>query len=196
MSVHHPWPVAKAVVAVAALALALAGCATPELVSGEPLGSGDRALIAAATQQALEENKVGQSTDWRNPGSGALGTVTPTRTFYTDADRPCRDYQQSATQGGTTVFAYGTACRRADGRWQPVDAPRGDLVAEGFGRPYSYRRPYRYRPYYGLYPYPYSFYYRRRYGYPYPYGYPHYGYGYPYRRGHRGGFRLHLGYAY
>lgn len=176
------------------LALVLAGCVAPELVEGEPLDGADRELIESATQQALEGNKVGQGTNWANPDRGTLGTVTPTRTFFADSEQPCRDYQQTLIQGGSTTFAYGTACRHGDGLWRNVDAAGPGLLAEGFGRPHSYSRAYRYRPYYGYYPYPFTFQLRHRYGYPYHYGYP--GYGYRYGHGGRGGFRLRFGYVY
>ena len=120
--------------------------------------------------------------------------MTPTRTFRTDAAQPCRDYQQTLTQGGSTTFAYGTACRQADGFWRNVDATGPGLLAEGFGRPYSYSRAYRYRPYYSYYPYPFTFHFRHRYGYPYHYGYP--GYGRRFGHGGRGGFRLRFGYVH
>lgn len=178
----------------AVLALVLAGCVAPELAEGEPLDGADRALIAETTQQALELNKVGQGTNWANPDHGTVGTVTPTRTFYADAEQPCRDYQQTLTRGGSTTFAYGTACRHGDGIWRNVDAAGPGLLAEGFGRPYSYRRAYRYRPYYSTYPYRYTFRLRHRYGYPYHYGYS--GHGRRYGHGGRGGFRLRFGYVY
>jgi surface antigen len=175
-------------------ALALAGCVAPGPVEGVALDGADRALIESATQQALEQNKVGQGSNWTNPEHGTVGTVTPTRTFNTDTEQPCRDYQQTLTRDGTTTFAYGTACRQGDGLWRNVDAAGPGLLAEGFGRSYSYSRAYRYRPYYSYYPYPFTFHYRHRYGYPYHYGYP----GYGRRRGHggRGGFRMRFGYVH
>jgi surface antigen len=94
----------------------LAGCETVPTV-GEQLDNADLAMIASTTQQALETNKVGQSANWINTANGHRGTVTPTRTFTTSSGTPCRNYQQSATIGGQTVFAFDTACRLPSGSW-------------------------------------------------------------------------------
>lgn len=67
-------------------------------------------------QQALEQNKVGQSSNWTNSANGHLGTVTPIETFESDP-KPCRRYQITASVEGRTAIGYDTACRRADGVW-------------------------------------------------------------------------------
>jgi surface antigen len=167
-------------IGLAALALALQGCVAANLVGGKPLSPEDRTMIQETTQRALEENKVGESSNWANAERGSRGTVTPTTTFDEDTERPCRDYQQTVTYAGDTRIAFDTACRQPDGTWVSVSSPDGDLVAEGYGSPYSYRDYYRDYPYYGFYSDP--FYYPYAYGYPYPYRFGHpYRYGYPYR---------------
>jgi surface antigen len=169
-------------VGLAAMALALQGCVAANLVGGEPLTAADRTLVRETTQRALEENKIGESSNWVNEERGSRGTVTPTTTFAEDAERPCRDYQQTATYAGDTRIAFDTACRQPDGTWLSVSTPDGELVAEGYGAPHAYRGYYRDYPSSGFYSDPFYYPYGYGYGYPYPYRFGHpYRYGYPYR---------------
>jgi surface antigen len=148
---------------VAAFAM-LAGCETVPTV-GERLDNADLSLIATATQQALEQNKVGVSANWTNPANGHRGTVMPTRTFAAAGGVPCRNFQQMATVAGQTIRAFDTACRDPAGTWASTgygsltDAIRTgstDYASMGpaygyYGGPWcgwSWRDPYCY-PYYG-----------------------------------------------
>ena len=88
---------------------------------GASLDKADQAYAAQTTGTALEGNRTGQQSSWSNPDSGNSGSVTPTRTSYDDAGRPCREYQQTVTVGGKTQTAYGTACRDDNGDWQIVN---------------------------------------------------------------------------
>ena len=76
--------------------------------------------MANTTQKSLESNQSGQTSTWKNPDSGASGTVTPTRTYQSTAGQPCREYQQTVTIGGKTETVTGQACRQADGTWKVV----------------------------------------------------------------------------
>ncbi len=107
----------------AVLALGLGACVVPYPYVGvsDQLQPSDLATIAGTTQEVLEHNKVGQSTNWTNPTDGHLGTVTPTSTFAEQNGTSCRNFQQTATIGGRTAVAYDTACRGADGRWKSVN---------------------------------------------------------------------------
>lgn len=147
------------------LALGLSACAIADDRDGggvfdHMLDGTDRSLMDDALQRALEGSPVGHGLNWNNPATGRRGTVTPTRTFTSTSGENCREYQQTASAGGATEFAYATRCRRPDGRWVMVAGP--------------YRvPPDRTRR---LYP---------RYGdcYPWPYGYdPHYPWRYYYPR--------------
>lgn len=126
--------------------LLLAGCASgPSVV--EQIAPSDLALVAGATQSALEVNKVGQGANWTNPADGHLGTVTPYGTFVDSSGAPCRSYQQTITIGGQTAFAYDVACRNPAGLWSSVKY--GSLampIQNGSSSP-------TYRPYYAGYPY-------------------------------------------
>ena len=87
---------------------------------GKSLDKADQAYAAQTTGQALESNPTGQQSTWTHPDSGNSGSVTPVRTTYDDAGRPCREYQQTVTVGGKTETAYGTACRDENGDWRIV----------------------------------------------------------------------------
>ena len=87
---------------------------------GKSLDRADRLAMQKSTQTALEKNKAGSQSTWRNPDSGNEGTVTPTRTYRTEAGQYCREYQQTITVGGKTETGYGRACRQPDGSWRIV----------------------------------------------------------------------------
>ena len=99
----------------------LAGAALGSEV-GKSLDRADRRAMRRSTQTALETNRTGAASAWRNPDSGNAGTVTPTRTYRTDAGQYCREYQQTITVGGKTERAYGRACRQPGGSWRIVDS--------------------------------------------------------------------------
>ena len=87
---------------------------------GKSLDRADRLAMQQSTQIALEKNKTGAKSTWRNPDSGNEGTVTPTRTYKTESGQYCREYQQTITVGGKTEQGYGRACRQPDGSWRIV----------------------------------------------------------------------------
>lgn len=88
---------------------------------GKSLDRADRLYMQRTSQGALEKNKSGQASRWRNPDSGNSGTVQPTRTYRTAAGKYCREYQQTVTIAGKTESAFGTACRQPDGSWKVVN---------------------------------------------------------------------------
>ena len=101
-----------------------AGTLLGALVGSEVGKSLDRADVAAmhrTNQVALEQNRSGVPSEWRNPDSGASGTVTPQRTYQTATGQYCREFQQTVTIGAKTENAYGTACRQPDGSWKVVN---------------------------------------------------------------------------
>jgi surface antigen len=105
-----------AAVAIGTLAGAMIGSEV-----GKSLDRADRLAMQQTTQKALESNRSGRASTWRNPDSGHSGTITPTKTYDTAAGQPCREYQQTVTIGGKTESAYGTACRQNDGSWKIVN---------------------------------------------------------------------------
>ncbi len=99
--------------AVGAVAGALAG----GYIGGQ-LDQKDRMEADRAHQAALENSKIGQTAQWRNPDSGNSGSITPTKTFQNTQGQHCREFQQIISVGGKQEKAYGTACRMPDGHWQ------------------------------------------------------------------------------
>ncbi|HYB09312.1 MAG TPA: RT0821/Lpp0805 family surface protein [Alphaproteobacteria bacterium] len=87
---------------------------------GKSLDRADQLAMQRTTQTSLETTPIGQSSAWQNPDTGHSGTVTPVRTYQTDAGQYCREFQQTVTISGQTQQAYGTACRQPDGSWKIV----------------------------------------------------------------------------
>ncbi|MBB44446.1 MAG: hypothetical protein CMM44_11895 [Rhodospirillaceae bacterium] len=89
---------------------------------GSSLDRADRIYAARAANNALENNRIGQTSTWLNPDTGHSGSVTPKRTTHTAArdGKICRIYEQTITVRGRTEIARGTACRRSDGTWRIV----------------------------------------------------------------------------
>ena len=88
---------------------------------GRSLDRADRLAMERSTQGALESNRTGAASAWRNPDSGNEGTVTPVRTYRTASGQYCREYRQTITVGGKTESGYGRACRQPDGTWRIVN---------------------------------------------------------------------------
>ncbi len=87
---------------------------------GRTLDKADIAYANRTSQQAFEYNKTGASSSWKNPDTGASGTITPTKTFQDNSQRYCREYNQTISVGGKVEKGYGKACRQPDGSWEIV----------------------------------------------------------------------------
>ncbi|SCA57695.1 17 kDa surface antigen [Candidatus Terasakiella magnetica] len=89
---------------------------------GRSMDELDKMKMENATQDALENKAVGETSSWSNPDSGNSGGITPTKTIYETArSEPCRDYTSTVTIDGQLETITGTACRRPDGTWRTVD---------------------------------------------------------------------------
>ena len=88
---------------------------------GKSLDRADRLAMQRSTQNALEDNRTGELSSWRNPDSGHEGTVTPTRTYELASGEYCREYQQTVTIDGKVEKAFGKACRQPDGSWKIIN---------------------------------------------------------------------------
>jgi surface antigen len=86
---------------------------------GKSLDRADLAYHQRTQAQALEYNRVGTTSSWKNPDTGASGSITPIRT-YDSGGRYCREYNQNIQVGGKTQRGHGTACRNPDGTWEIV----------------------------------------------------------------------------
>jgi surface antigen len=86
---------------------------------GNALDAADREYAMRNSWYALERTPAGTTSAWRNPDSGHSGSVTPLRTYATEAGY-CREFEQRIRIGGRTERGYGTACRQPDGSWRIV----------------------------------------------------------------------------
>jgi surface antigen len=84
---------------------------------GGSIGRSMDAVDRMRTGATLEGVRTGVPSSWRNPDTGNVYTVTPTKTYETQGG-PCREYSIDAMIGGRKEQVYGTACRQADGSWQ------------------------------------------------------------------------------
>ncbi|CAL7961992.1 17 kDa surface antigen [Alphaproteobacteria bacterium] len=87
---------------------------------GAKLDKADLMYQRNSMMDALESNRVGMASAWRNPDSGNSGAITPTRTYVDDYGQNCREYTQRVMVGGKSVEAFGRACRRSDGSWEII----------------------------------------------------------------------------
>jgi surface antigen len=89
---------------------------------GKSLDKADQEYMARTNQQALETNRSGTTSTWRNPDSGHSGTITPEPGYVNNDGLNCREYTQTITVEGRTETAVGTACRNPDGTWRIVQS--------------------------------------------------------------------------
>jgi len=104
---------AMAAIAVGTLAGAWAGSEI-----GKSLDKADKQYAQRTAQDALEYNKVGQASTWRNPDSGHSGTVTPVNTYRSVEGSDCREFETSIYVDGKQEKGIGRACRQPDGTWK------------------------------------------------------------------------------
>ncbi len=88
---------------------------------GSSMDKTDRMKAAEVTQDSLEYKSSGTTSSWSNPESGHSGSVTPTRTYQTADQQPCREYTSTVNIDGQTEEAVGTACREPDGTWRIIN---------------------------------------------------------------------------
>ena len=73
-------------------------------------------------QRALEQQPVGQTSQWSDPDSGYSGGTTPTNTWYNNQGQPCRDFVTTVYHNGQGEQVNGTACRNGGGEWVTVQS--------------------------------------------------------------------------
>lgn len=86
-------------------------------VAGRDLDATARRKAQEAEYQALEFGRTGSPTTWKS--GSAHGEVVPGAPYQVNAYN-CRDYTHRIYGPGQPQNARGTACRQANGRWQPV----------------------------------------------------------------------------
>ena len=105
-----------------AVALGALGGAFAGSQLGQALDDVDRLKASQAQQVALENNKDGVSSSWKNPNTGHSGSVTPTSTTRKEgSDEDCREYEHEIVIDDRKEIVKGTACRKADGSWRVIN---------------------------------------------------------------------------
>lgn len=98
----------------------------------------DAAVIDSMIKQTLEFERTGTDLKWSNPETGSRGVIRVERTYYRDANTPCRDYVRTTKRPeGEDITTRGTGCRMGDGRW---------FLNEGLGDPAPKAPPTAARP--------------------------------------------------
>ncbi|MDG2033563.1 MAG: RT0821/Lpp0805 family surface protein [Rhodospirillales bacterium] len=105
----------------AAVAIGALGGAFLGSEVGKSLDDVDRLKAGKAQQAALENNRSGQVTSWRNPDTGHSGAITPKPAVQTPSGEYCRDYEHEIKVAGRTEVAQGTACRKPNGTWRVIN---------------------------------------------------------------------------
>tara|TARA_Y100001934_G_scaffold266650_1_gene346366 strand:- start:1420 stop:1872 length:453 start_codon:yes stop_codon:yes gene_type:complete len=85
---------------------------------GRSMDEVDRLKMQQTAGIAFEKAPDNQSVAWENPNNGHKGSTVPTKTYYTNAGTPCREFQNTVIIGGNRETAYGIACRQSDGSWK------------------------------------------------------------------------------
>lgn len=79
----------------------------------------DLAFARNAASDVLTKGDRDSSQPWRNPQTGARGSVTPiAKTYVADDGRTCRDFLASYVNGDTERWWQGSACRGEHGHWE------------------------------------------------------------------------------
>ena len=105
----------------AAVAIGALGGAYLGSEIGKSLDYVDRLKAGEAEQTALENNRAGVATSWRNPDTGNSGRVTPKPATQLASGEFCREYEHEIVVEGRTEVAKGTACRQPNGKWRVIN---------------------------------------------------------------------------
>ncbi len=85
---------------------------------GQSLDAVDRLAMDRATQNALENNRSGTASAWRNPDSGNSGNVMPLQAYRTARGMNCRGFESTVIIEGRAEIITGKACRQPSGVWK------------------------------------------------------------------------------
>jgi surface antigen len=85
---------------------------------GQNLDQNSQQAALQAEYKALENGTVGQPVQWQG-SNGSFGQVIPQQPYQVGS-QDCRRFTHTITVDGVPQQASGTACRNADGTWQPL----------------------------------------------------------------------------
>jgi surface antigen len=78
----------------------------------------DLAVARAAVSEVLTKGGKDSSLPWKNPHTGARGTITPLTSADNQDGTACRDFLASYVKNGAESWLQGEACRAERGRWE------------------------------------------------------------------------------
>ncbi len=81
----------------------------------------DRAIAWQVRQTALEKRKSGEAENWQSATTEMRGSVTPTRTWKTEAGIFCREFEERlGSLPDSMELTTASACRGGDGLWRSI----------------------------------------------------------------------------
>lgn len=84
---------------------------------GDSLIPSDKAKFKDATKVAMDETEDGQVYSWVNPETGVAGTITPVRSYYSESNQVCRDFEATIAVDREIGTTKGYACKVAKDAW-------------------------------------------------------------------------------
>jgi surface antigen len=84
---------------------------------GDSLIPSDRAKFKESTKVAMDNIGDGQVYSWTNPDTGVAGTIKPTRSYYVDNGKLCRDFDATIAVDKGVGRTKGRACKIGDDAW-------------------------------------------------------------------------------
>jgi surface antigen len=110
------------IAAVALLSVPAAWSANQWFIEDTPLGTmtqEDRTLYKRTLDEALNSGTVGETREWKNPGTGNLGSVKVIKDFTRDGSA-CRRVETFAQTKEVKNRARWNFCKQASGEWKIV----------------------------------------------------------------------------
>lgn len=84
---------------------------------GRYLDQQDRELAVQNANYALENNRSGSASEWRNPDNGHYGTFTPRQPYENSRGQVCREGSSTVVIDGRSETVVNRYCRNPDGTW-------------------------------------------------------------------------------
>ncbi|MEE2746186.1 MAG: RT0821/Lpp0805 family surface protein [Pseudomonadota bacterium] len=84
---------------------------------GDQLMPSDYSHFEKSTRYAMEYTTDGQLHSWTNPMTGVAGTIKPLRTYYTDNNMYCRDFEATIAVNDEIGGTSAKACKAQGGGW-------------------------------------------------------------------------------
>lgn len=125
---QHRVSSAPALALLGLLVIVAGGCAGPRAerkAVDHNLSDSDIELADRNLQYALNYAVSDATIEWKNAETQRRGTVTPLRTYTTEAGLYCREFRETITSGDLVGAYDGVACRDESGVWRPVNLDHG-----------------------------------------------------------------------